>query len=82
MTYLDLALWVSAIVLWICVVWKIVGSVIEWFDGIKKTRTEIALLHQKINSEHKHFDNTNDLHWKLTNELKARIEKLEKKCKK
>jgi len=79
MTYLDLALWVSAIVLWICVVWKIVGSVIEWFDGIKKIKNDIESLKNTVKNNDNYCTTNVKSYSYVIRDLKERVENLEKK---
>lgn len=79
MTYLDIALWASAIVLWICVVWKIVSSVIDWFEGIRDLKNDIESLKNTVKNNDNYYTTNTKNHSYVIGELKERIENLEKK---
>lgn len=81
MNYVDIALWVSAISLWLYVVCKIISAAAEWFDGIKKTKSDIKYTDEKINKEVKYLENRFRDHWEYYSNLKTRVEALEKKKK-
>lgn len=68
MIYLDIFLWVSASCLWLYVMLKIVGSIIDWFDGIKDLKSDIESLKNTVKN-----------YSYVIGDLKERVENLEKK---
>jgi hypothetical protein len=81
MNYLDIFLWVSASCLWLYVMGKIVGSIIDWFDGIKDLKNNLERYKNQNEIDVRWFTDMNKSQWESIHEMKARIEKPEKKRK-